>query len=73
MVDVTGKEFTLGIKEVTLAESTTSNGTVTTANVISFNERSTGEFAGIQLHLDTQIEMPAAQNNKLTIPEQKSW
>ena len=70
VADIIDKEFSLGIKQVTLAESTTSSGTVSTANVISFNERTTDEFAGMQLYLDTQIETPATQNNKLFIPKQ---
>ena len=37
VVDVTNKEFTLGIKSVTLAESATSSDVITTTNVISFN------------------------------------
>ena len=72
VADITGKEFTLGIKAVTLAQSSASSDVITTTNVISFNEPTSGEFAGMQLHLDTQIETPAAQNNALTIPEQKA-
>ena len=37
VVDVTGKEFTLGIKAVTLAESAASSDVVTTTDIISFN------------------------------------
>ncbi len=37
VADVTGKEFTLGIKAVTLAESAASSDVVTTTDVISFN------------------------------------
>ncbi len=71
-VDVTDKAFTLGIKMVILAQSVALFDTITTTNTISFNEPVIGEFEGMQLHLDTQIETPAAQNNKLFIPEQKA-
>ena len=37
VADVTGREFTLGIKRVTLAESAASSDVVTTTDVISFN------------------------------------
>ncbi len=69
-VDVTDKTFTLGIKMVSLAQSVALIDEITTTNVISFNEPVTGEFEGLQLHLDTQIEMPTVQNNRLIIPEQ---
>ncbi len=69
-VDVTDKAFTLGIKIVSLAQSVAVIDTITTTNAISFNEPVIGEFEGMQLHLDTQIETPAAQNNKLFIPKQ---
>ncbi len=69
-VDVTDKQFTLGIKMVSLAQSVALIDEITTTNIISFNEPTTGEFDGLQLHLDTQIETPAAQNNRLIIPEQ---
>ena len=69
-VDVTDKLFTLGIKMVTLAQSVALIDEITTTNIISFNEPVTGEFDGMQLHLDTQIETPAVQNNRLIIPEQ---
>ena len=69
-VDVTDKTFTLGIKMVTLAQSVALIDEITTTNIISFNEPVTGEFDGMQLHLDTQIETPAVQNNRLIIPEQ---
>ena len=69
-VDVTDKVFTLGIKMVTLAQSVALIDEITTTNVISFNEPVIGEFEGMQIHLDTQIETPAIQNNKLIIPEQ---
>ena len=71
-VDVTNKAFTLGIKMVSLAQSVSVIDEITTTNVISFNEPVTGEFEGLQLHLDTQIETPAAQNNKLIISEQQA-
>ena len=69
-VDVTDKTFTLGIKMVSLAQSVALIDEITTTNIISFNEPVTGEFDGLQLHLDTQIETPAVQNNRLIIPEQ---
>ena len=69
-VDVTDKQFTLGIKMVSLAQSVALIDTITTTNVISFNEPTGGEFAGLQLYFDTQIETPAVQNNKIIIPEQ---
>ena len=69
-MDVTDKAFTLGIKMVSLAQSVAVIDEITTTNVISFNEPVIGEFEGLQLHLDTQIETPAIQNNKLIIPEQ---
>ncbi len=71
-VDVTDKAFTLGIKMVSLAQSVSVIDEITTTNVISFNEPVIGEFEGLQLHLDTQIETPAAQNNRLIIPEQQA-
>ena len=70
VVDVTDREFTLGIKLVTLAQSVALIDEITTTNAISFNEPASGEFEGMQLHLDTQIETPAVQNNWLIIPEQ---
>ena len=72
VADITGKEFTLGIKAVTLAQSLASRDVITTTTVISFNEPTSGEFAGMQLYLDIQIETPVAQNNALTIPEKKA-
>ena len=69
-VDVTDKPFTLGVKMVTLAQSVALIDEIKTTNVISFNEPTIGEFEGMQLHLDTQLETPAIQNNRLTIPEQ---
>ena len=69
-VDVTDKPFTLGVKMVTLAQSVALIDEIKTTNVISFNEPTIGEFEGMQLHLDTQIETPAIQDNRLTIPEQ---
>ena len=70
LVDVTDKEFTLGIKMVTLAQNVVLIDEITTTNVISFNEPTSSGFAGMQLHLDTQIETPAVQHNRLIIPEQ---
>ena len=72
VADVTGKEFTLGIKAVTLAQTTSSSDVITTINVISFNKLASDEFAGMQLHLDKQIETPATDNNALTISEKKA-
>ena len=46
VADVTGQEFTLGIKAVTLAESAASLDVVTTADVISFNATSSPDFDG---------------------------
>ena len=69
-VDVTDKAFTLGIKMVSLAQNVALIDEITTTNIISFNESTTSEFDGMQLHLDTQIETPAVQNNRLIIPEQ---
>ena len=70
LVDVTDKEFTLGIKMVTLAQNVVLIDEITTTSVISFNEPTSSGFDGFQLHLDTQIETPAVQNNRLIIPEQ---
>ena len=70
--DVTGRELTLGIKRVTLAQSASLSNVITTTNIISFNKIISGEFASMQLHLDTQTETPVAQNNALTLPEQKA-
>ena len=36
------------------------------------HKTASGEFAGLQLHLDTQIETPAASSNRLTISEKKA-
>ena len=36
------------------------------------HKTASGEFAGMQLHLDTQIETPAALSNRLTISEKKA-
>ena len=46
VVDVTGKEFYLGIKSVTLAESAASSDVVTTTDVIAFNATSSPDFDG---------------------------
>ena len=46
VADVTGQEFTLGIKAVTLAESAASSDVVTTTDVISFNASSSPDFDG---------------------------
>ena len=46
MADATNKEFTLGIKAVTLAESSTSQDVITTTNVISFNDTPSPDFDG---------------------------
>ena len=70
--NVTGQEFALGIKQVTLAERLDNQATITTANMIVFNKPASSEFAGMQLYLNTQIETPATYNNTLTIPEQKA-
>ena len=44
--DVTGQEFTLGIKSVTLAESAASSDVTTTTNAISFNAALSPDFDG---------------------------
>ncbi len=46
LADVTGQEFTLGIKAVTLAESAASSDVVTTTDVISFNANLSPDFDG---------------------------
>ena len=71
VADVTDKEFSLGIKQVTLAERAglDNQATITTANMIVFNKPASSEFAGMHLHLDTQMETPTTYNNTLTIPE----
>lgn len=53
IADVTGREFTIGIDAVTLAESTTSSDALSTAHVITFNARPpTGGDGGDRLSLD---------------------
>ena len=44
--DVTGREFSIGIDMVTLAESTTSREVLTTTNAITFNAISSPDFDG---------------------------
>ena len=44
-VDVTGREFSIGIKRVILAESRTSSDSLTTAEVITFNAVSSSDAA----------------------------
>ena len=44
--DVTGKEFSIGIESVTLAESTTSSDELTTTAVITFNASPSPDFDG---------------------------
>ena len=46
VADVTGQEFTIGIKSVTLAESAASSDVITTTDVISFNATSSPDFDG---------------------------
>ena len=46
VADVTGQEFTLGIKSVTLAETAASSDVITTTDVISFNATSSPDFDG---------------------------
>ena len=41
VADVTGREFSIGIKEVILAESATSSDVITTTDVITFNATAT--------------------------------
>ena len=45
-VDVTGREFSIGIKQVTLAESAASSDTITTPNAIAFNAALSHDFDG---------------------------
>ncbi len=44
--DVTGREFSIGIESVTLAESTTSSDELTTTSVITFNASPSPDFDG---------------------------
>ena len=46
VADVTGRDFTLGIKAVTLAESSASSDVITTTDVISFNANPSPDFDG---------------------------
>ena len=46
VVDVTGREFTLGIKRVTLAESAASSDVITTTDAIAFNATPSPDFDG---------------------------
>ena len=46
VADVTGREFSIGIDMVTLAESTTSRDMLTTTNVITFNTTPSPDFDG---------------------------
>ena len=46
VADVTGQEFTLGIKQVTLAESAASSDVITTTDTISFNAMISPDFDG---------------------------
>ena len=46
VADVTGREFTLGIKRVTLAESAASSDVVTTTDAIAFNATPSPDFDG---------------------------
>ena len=42
-----------------------------TSIMTPFNESLGGEFAGMQLYLDTEVETPPVLNNTLTIPKKK--
>ena len=55
-VDVTGREFSIGIETVTLDQVT-----LTPSAMVSFNT------VRPQLHIDTQIESPAENNNVLEV------
>ena len=46
IADVTGREFSIGIETVTLAESITSSEVLTSANVIMFNATASPDFDG---------------------------
>ena len=46
VTDVTGREFTIGIERVTLAEGSTSSDALTTARVIAFNAAPSTDFDG---------------------------
>ena len=46
VADVTGREFTLGIKRVTLAESAASSDVITTTDAIAFNATPSPDFDG---------------------------
>ena len=46
IADVTGREFTLGIKQVILAESAASSDVITTTDAIAFNATSSPDFDG---------------------------
>ena len=60
--DITDRKFTIGIKEIILAESTSqaSFNSVTTSDQILFKPRP-------RLYLDTQIESPAQNDNVLEL------
>ena len=60
--DITDKKFTIGIKEIILAESTSkaSFNSVTTSDQILFKPRP-------RLYLDTQIESPAQNDNAVEL------
>ncbi|MXZ01127.1 S8 family serine peptidase, partial [Candidatus Poribacteria bacterium] len=57
-VDVTGREFSISLKQIVLDAVT-----IPSSAVVSFNLP--------RLHLDTQIESPAQNNNALTLSEKK--
>ena len=67
-------EFTVGVSVKHLAPSSNPTNTddITAVMPLSFNEPASGEFDGLKLYLDTQIETPATYNNMLTIPEKKT-
>lgn len=44
---------------------------LTTSIMMPFNESSGGEFVGMRLYLDTEVETPPVLNNVLAIPKKK--
>ena len=57
VADVTGREFTIGIEMVTLAESITSSDGLSTNNVITFNAAASSDSAGSDvLSLDLVVD-----------------
>ena len=46
VADVTGREFSIGIENITISESATSADLLTTTNVIAFNASPSADFDG---------------------------